>query len=267
MNRIAPLLLMMIVALPLVSCDALSESGTAETPTMTHTNTALTESPEALELAKFYCDGLLPSNPLVNCGTLGLGNPPAADTLNFNFEITFEIANPNSVPIPTLSMLLAIQLFPGDPSGPQDLGAVCVTFCQPDDPSCTGAAAQDACASSDNDIRSLEDFANNAQENFLDILNGDTEALRDNVSIKTIPANGTTDLKVIFTLNANAMLDIILKVGEQAIEQILLGSSSVDIAIEYKLEGTVWVDLPFGFGRFGIGFDLPPDTFTFNVGF
>jgi len=279
MNRIVLSLLMLIVALPLASCDALSDAtgGTAEPPTLDHKNTALTESPEALALSKFYCAELFPNGfgLGISCGTFGLGNPPVAESLNFNFEITFEIQNPNTLPIPTLSMLLAIQLFPEDPNGPQDLGAVCVTFCDPSDMSCNGTSAQDACASSDNDIRSLEDFASNARDNFLNILSGDTSALRDNISIKTIPARnadgtpGTIELKVIFTLNASAMLDIILNVGRQVIEQLISPTSngSVAIAIQYKLEGTVWVDLPFGFGRFGVGFSLPTDEFVFDVGF
>ena len=92
--------------------------------------------------------------------------PPAAMTVSF--DLRFHIANPNQVPLPVASALVATTLFPAATS--QKLGAVCVTLCA-DGTSCNGTPPPGACEASSRDVRSLSDFVDRSLPQLL-IANG-----------------------------------------------------------------------------------------------
>ena len=96
---------------------------------MTFAGATLARAPSERLLAAYYCPQFV-SAPL-GAGALicqrAFGAPPPPAAMMVSFDLRFHIANPNQVPVPVASALVATTLFPAASS--QKLGAVCVTLC------------------------------------------------------------------------------------------------------------------------------------------
>lgn len=252
-------LFLCLVALSLTSCSALMQTlqggGSGAKPTMSYQSAQMVRSPSTTALLSYYCPSVGVPGPV--CSAV-LGARPSKQDLRFDFELSFQVNNPYTVPIPTLSMLLATTLFNNNPDA-QELGAVCVSFCDPGDASCSGAAAAGACDASNNDIDSLDDFVGAAKRGLVDIATNGVDA--SNFRIKTIPAQGSSDLKVVFTLGLDPMLDVMQIVAQDHVNKaIQSGNIERQIDIPYSVRGTVWLDLPNNMGRFGLPFGPAANT-------
>lgn len=255
----------MVVALLLVfasfmssGCEILdSATGSAQIPTMEYKNTALLKSPTTGQVASYFCPAALGE---FAC-TSALGASPAKEDLRFDFELTFGVNNPNTIPIPTISMLLATTLFPT--ASAEELGAVCVTFCDPGEEGCTGQGAKEDCRADDQDqLDSFDDFLDKTTENLVNVVTGVDNPYDDNVSIKTIPANGSKDIKVVFTLGVDPMTNILSQVAGQYVDSFVSGATDTSLEVPYSMRGTLWFDLPFNYGRFGAGFGPYDDLWS-----
>ena len=102
----------------------------------------LLEAPSASKLARYACHEWVGNSSVCEAT---LGSKPKKSNMRFSFDVVFDLNNPNkNFPIPLVEMLLAMNVYPEDTN--QDLGAVCVSFCDAGDDSCTPAAdAQTAC--------------------------------------------------------------------------------------------------------------------------
>jgi len=222
----------------------------AKMPTMTHKSTLLVQNPTEAQVAAYFCPQYLTS---LVC-EVALGSPPPKKDLRFDFQLTFTIKNPNDLPIPTVSMLVALNVFKGLEAS--KLGSVCVEFCKKDEPNCQNSKPAEACArGKQKTISSWEDVAEGAARGLLNIaLDKLDGSYKGNKTIRTIPAGGEADLKITFSLGIDPTLDILYKVLKKYITELVIDGKDPDIIIPYEIKGSIWLDLPYEFGRFGLGF-------------
>jgi len=120
-----------------------------------------------------------------SCEYAGWSSQPSDSQLRFSFDIVFDLFNPNGgFAIPLIELLLGIDVFDGD-----NLGAVCVSFCDPEVEDCTPTAdAEGACAVDDStDVNSIEDLAPSVDdlvELATDVATGDLDT---NFDYRVIP--------------------------------------------------------------------------------
>ncbi len=90
----------------------------------------LVDAPTIDQLAGYGCYTYVGDDFL--CGTLLGLNKVAKKKLLFGFDVILDLSNPNpAYPIPLTEMLIGVTVFDAT-----QLGSVCVTFCDPDDPLC-----------------------------------------------------------------------------------------------------------------------------------
>jgi hypothetical protein len=239
LRSLALLTALCLCALSLGSCELANSLGqSAKMPTITYKQTSLVKSPSAKKVGHYFCGSL--------CGSA----VPLKEDLQFDFETTFSLQNPNDVAIPTLAMLLAVNLYPDDASV-ADLGAVCVSFCDPSDPSCQGGASQSACDAGDQkDITSWADVADRASQGLVNLATGQ-DAYPANDKLRYIEPGASSDIKVVYSFGVDPLINIM---SNYAVSYASAYASGAPIDIPYDLKGTVWLNLPYGFGRFGLGF-------------
>ena len=151
------------VALLLCSCDALEglEGAVDETPqppTAEFNRLDLTARPSNDQLGAWFCVDLAPDLPLISERDLCIdffGPVPEKTDLKFSFDLVFDLGNPNGFPIPLVELLLALSVFEG--ADQSELGAICVSFCDPEQGTCPDQGAE-ACRPADKEINGIEDF-------------------------------------------------------------------------------------------------------------
>lgn len=121
------------------------------------------------------------------CGLLGFDAKPKRKDMGFGFDLVFDLFNPNSAfPIPLVDLLLGINVYDD-----QNLGVICVSFCDPDSgEDCTAdGGAEDACAVDDaEEIKGIDDFIPDVDDLLElggDIIDGEFD---DNFAFRVIPA-------------------------------------------------------------------------------
>ena len=131
-------LLLLPLLLSLASCELLQAlEQNVENPPMVQASTlALTKRPSITQLAAYYCPTVITDSVLRLLCTVTLGAPPPPSQLAFQFGIHLSITNPNNTPVPALDVLLALRLFEGQQA--EALGAICLSMCGSNDPTCTG---------------------------------------------------------------------------------------------------------------------------------
>ena len=119
------------------------------------------------------------------CGLLGFNAKPKRNAMGFSFDMIFDLFNPNSAfPIPLVDLLLGINVYDD-----QNLGVICVNFCDPDTEDCSTDSAEDACAVDEaEEIKGIDDFIPDVDD-LLDLggelLDGSFD---DNLAFRVIPA-------------------------------------------------------------------------------
>ncbi len=208
---------------------------------------ALRHGPGLEELGAFYCPQVI-DDALVALGcAVALGPPPAKSSLVFEFGVVVNIHNPNDIPVPALDVLLALVLFDG--ADAESLGAICVSLCGTDDPSCDGTPRPGACEPQGDDIRSLDDFIGRIPGLVAALATG--QAL-DELRKSTIAAGGDVSLDLSFALGIDQALSVFEKTALTYVEDQLAGRST-SLTVPVSTEGTVYFQLPL-LGRIGVDF-------------
>jgi len=216
-------------------------------PTVTTTPLALVRSPSLTQLGAYYCP-LVITDQIARLGcSVALGPQPPRQELAFEFGTTVTIHNPNNVPVPALDVLLALKLFQGQAA--EGLGAICVSMCGAQDPTCTGAPKPGACTSSQGTIRTINDFYAAVPGLIAGLANA---ALTGELRKSTIAAGGNVQLNLRFALGIDQALRVFQKVIQQVV-QSQLQRGRPELVVPVSGEGTVFVQLP-GSGRIGVGF-------------
>ena len=280
---------------PLLGCEAISGTEDPEFPTAELAEVALVEYPSYDKIGAYFCYDLIEDTFLRHPCEL-LGSRPKAETLSFSFEPRFDLQNTNTFPVPLVEMALTLSVFKGGEN--QELGQVCVSFCDPESGECQERA--DPCAMPEDAQTELEDLVPTVDE--LVALAGKAasgELLdKDNWGFRVIPPQGpercgadlgelpadceatTNDAgeacqvcpddrfpgqvqaRVRFDLGINAMLDMIVKVVEKSVDSLLTGGE-LDFKIPYQVQGTLFFDIPV-LGRFALEFGPFDGTWDLN---
>jgi hypothetical protein len=233
-------------------CDAVKRAaGAIAPPGAEFVRVDLIESPSARELARWGCHEFLGTTP---CEAAEL-NPIQKSKLLFAFDVVFDLSNENSkIPIPLVEILLATTVYESE-----NLGAVCISFCDPDAEDCTPEAnAEGACdAENAEEVTTPADLIPTVEELTeiaTDIATGDF----DNGEFRVIPAGSSIESHIIFDFNIDTMLSlsehILLDLGED-----LLAGRPLEAEIPYTMDGTLFFTVP-EMGRFGIGFGPVENT-------
>ena len=177
--------------------------------------------------------------------------------MTVSFDLRFHIANPNQVPLPVASALVATTLFPAATS--QKLGAVCVTLCA-DGTSCNGTPPPGACEASSRDVRSLSDFVDRSLPQLL-IANGIALANGQppQFTLPPIVASSQVDITVRYSFGRELLL-VLRDLASQSVAELKAGRVP-SFAIPYRLEGTVWFDAG-SIGRIAIGWGPAQGVWT-----
>lgn len=173
------------LALWTTGCEGIGgdDAETPVAPTAQFVGVELVSRPTSKQLGSFYCVDLVGKTP---CGFVGLGNAPRKTDLRFSFETVFELGNANTFPVPLVEMLLALTVFEGGDQA--ELGALCVSFCDPEAEGDCEPNRPDACRA-DQAVSSLEDFVPTVDQLIeLAVKAATGELFDDNLGFRFIPA-------------------------------------------------------------------------------
>jgi len=232
-------------------------------PSVTFAGATLARAPSARLLAAYYCPQLV-SAPL-GAGAFicqqAFGPPPPPSAMMVSFDLRFHIANPNQVPVPLASALVATTLFPAASS--EKLGAVCVTLCA-DGSACNGTPPPGACEASSRDVRSLSDFVDKSLPQLL-IANGVALANGQppQFSFPPIVASSQVDVTVRYSFGPEQLLMVMRDLASQSANELKAGRIP-SFSIPYRVEGTVWFD-GGSLGRLAIGWGPSQGVWTLPV--
>jgi hypothetical protein len=214
---------------------------TPKAPTMTVADVALSSHPPATVVARALCPQIAPG-PVC----MLLGARPTAAELKIGFALQLDVANPNSMALPLVEALVAFTAFPGA-TGSQNLGALCLSFCE--DPSRCPPRA-DACTAGGPEIRTIGDFAQ-ATAGFL-VASAAGQTSLDNLRIRTLPANGQTRVTVGLELDPMQVVSLLARLATSSVDSVKVGKVP-EFVIPYQVEGSAWVNVQ-SFGKLAAPF-------------
>ncbi len=175
--------LVLTTALAVSGCKQLAEAfkDSPLLPSAAMARVDLVQQPSFDELMSYSCF------EWVGGGTCGLffGSQPAKRKMKFSFDVVFDLFNPNAgFAIPLVEMLLATTVFEDE-----NLGALCVSFCDPEAEDCAATAnAEKACRVDEADhVDGIDDFVptfDDMLELAEDVVDG---TLDDSFYYRTIP--------------------------------------------------------------------------------
>jgi len=216
----------------------------------------LLAAPTANQLLSWQCNEYFSSS---ECDLVGLGNVPSSSALLYSFDLVFDLSNPNTeIPIPLVELLLGLNVFDD-----ANLGAVCVSFCDPDEDGCVAQQdAEGACVAdeSDGDDPSWEDLIPTVDE-LIDLADAVASGDVDNQDWRFIPGGEDFEAHIQFDLASDIMVDLADELLGDALDDVLAGRN-VSVAVPYQAEGSLFFDLPelgkktLGFGPFEDQWDL-----------
>jgi hypothetical protein len=230
-----------------------SGGGSFPMPSLGMKSATLVQNPSADQLVAYYCPQLFSS---ILCQPV-VGASPLKDDLKFFFELRFDAGNTGDLPVPLLEMLLGLNVFPGIQQ--ESLGSTCVRFCPEDDASCDGSPGPNSCKTDDQEVNSVEDFAQAIGGFVFAAATGQTN-IEDNLKIRVIPPGTNIDLSVVFGLDPDTILDLVIHLAEDAGNKLVQGKE-VTFDIPYAAEGTLFFDVPI-LGRQPLGFGPFEDTWS-----
>jgi hypothetical protein len=234
-------------------------------PSVTYAGATLVRAPNARDLAAHYCPDLVQApfgaGPLL-CQQ-AFGPPPPPSRMLVSFDVRFHVANPNQVPLPLASALVATTLFPATTS--EKLGAACVSLCPPGAAGCTGTAPAGACEASSRDVRSLNDFVDKSLPQLL-VTEGVALANGQPLSFTPPPITASSDLDVVvrYSFGPEQLLAVMRDLAAQSVSEFKAGRLPT-FTIPYRLEGTVWFDAG-SIGRLAVGWGPTQGTWTLPLG-
>lgn len=182
-----------LAATTLMGCELLSGgSGSAldpVPPTASLRTVELSARPTNSNLAAYFCNDYGEGIPFAQDACAGFfGAVPAKADIKFSFETVFDLGNANEFPIPTVEMLLGLDVFPG--TNVAELGAVCVSFCDPEREACEEMPPGSGCQPPDKNVNDIEDFVPTV-EDFIRIgasIAAGNDLIDDNILFRVIPS-------------------------------------------------------------------------------
>ena len=261
------MLLLGLLLIPSLSCaelQALLKSGAISPPAITFQGAALVRSPSRRQVSAFYCPRVARQQLGIAadllCGQL-FGGAPGQQEMALGFDLRFQVANPNQIPLPLSEILTAITLFPG--AAQQNLGAVCFRLCAPGDTACQAGRDPNACRNAKGDIRTMNDFPQ-ALANML-VAEGLGAAGGAPVKFEApkVLAGSAIDVVTRFSLSPETIIPIFEQLARQSAGELKAGRE-LSFAVPYNLQGTVFADAG-SLGRVAAGFGPSNGQWTLPV--
>jgi hypothetical protein len=243
----------------MIGCDAVEKvAGKIVAPGATLSHVDLITAPTVKEFARYGCHQLLSVDTEI-CKNL-IGNNINPDNMMFSFDIVFDLVNNNEkVPIPLVELLLGTTVYQG-----QDLGTVCISFCDPNEEECVSETdAETAC-----DVESAQEVEEPADlvPTVSDLTNLAQNVVEGegvpNDEFRVIPAQETIEAHVQFDFNMDTILDLGKNILKDLAQDFIDGSSP-SINIPYSMEGNLFFTVP-QMGRFAAGFGPLEETWDIN---
>lgn len=251
MKRILLPSLVVALALAAAGCDELLSAlpgGAAElAPDVSVGALELRHSPALDDLGAYYCPRVIDDFILSQACTIAFGPPPPKSALAFEFGVVINMLNPNDIPVPALDVLVGLTLFEGRDA--ESLGAICVSLCGQDDPTCDGTAREGACQATAGDISSVGDFIGQIPRLISDLASGQAAADLQN---STILAGGAISTDLQFVLGLDQALGVFEKTALPWVQSQATGGSA-SLSVPVATEGTVFFRLPV-LGKLGVDF-------------
>ncbi len=217
---------------------------------MPDANARLVKYPGAQQLGSWACDKALGS---MACGLIPYYRTPILGQMQFQFAVTFQIENPNQVPVPTTELLVALDLWPDRNMPNSHLAGICTTLCEPGTADCPIPAGQ-ACVDRYDDVDDLSSLLRAALNAALllamEAING--REVGSMWEAWTIPPSQTVDLTFTFSIGIEEMLNLIYQMISSDVLVDLLRDDGGGIEIPYAIAGKLWFQVPY-LGRIAIG--------------
>jgi hypothetical protein len=245
--------------LPIAGCDVLNDAKDGvDAPTASFLQLDVVKAPTPNNMAAWACYEWLDRSL---CQVAGWDRKPGDAKMQLSFDIVFELGNPNTdIPIPLVELLLGMTVIEDT-----NLGAVCISFCDPDSEECTPEPnAEGACTMDDvtevTEPSDLVPTVDDLLEIGEDVLTGDLE--EDNWSWRTIPPQETVESHVRFDLATDTVYRLAEALVTQAAEDFIDGED-VSLTVPYTVEGSLFFNVP-RMGRYALGFG-PTDEREFSL--
>ncbi len=201
----------------------------------------LVRAPNLLDVLAWQCN-----EQGLGIACAAVGPRPLAEDLVIGFDIDFDVENPNiSVPIPMVEALVGLTVFEET-----NLGAVCVSFCDPDDPSCEAQTDREGDCEGGTDVLNPSDLLPTVPE-LLELTDG-SDGTYVNDEWRLLLAGDTTRVTLGFELAPDVVLDLGDDLVQDSLDDLLEGRVP-ELTIPYTTEGTLFFDVP-EIGRRAIGF-------------
>jgi hypothetical protein len=166
------------------------------------------------------------------------------------FDLTFDVANPNHLPLPLSEILTGITVFPDQAK--QNLGAVCLALCEPGDATCAGGARSNGCAKAPGDIKSMSDFPQAALNLLLAQGIGAAGGKPSGFALPKVTAASNLAVTARLALTPEAFLPALEELARRSVGDLKVGKK-LSFDIPYRMEGTVFADAG-SLGRVAAGF-------------
>ena len=241
-------------ATAMVGCDAIEKvAGKIVAPGAELNRVDLLDAPTAREFARYGCHQILVEELQFvthQACKEAIGNNINPANMEFSFDIVFDLANNNEkVPIPLVEILLGTTVYNN-----QDLGAVCISFCDPDAEECdTTTDAETAC-----DVESAKEVDEPADlVPTVDDLTSLAQTVAEeggipNDEFRVIPAQDSIEAHIQFDFNIVTVLNLGANIIKDLAEDYL-ENRSPRIEIPYSMEGNLFFNVP-EMGRYAAGF-------------
>lgn len=228
----------------LVGCDAVSKLAGIQAPGAEMIGVDLVKNPNTNKIMRWACYEWFGSS---TCQLAGWDSKPGRDAMTFSFDLGFDLSNPNEdIAIPLVEILMGLLVFDGD-----DLGAVCVSFCNPDEEECEPSRnAEGACSLDDaKEVDQASDLVPSSKK-ALDIAKDVASGTPDeNNSFRVVPPKGSIEGHVQFDID----VDTIFNIMEDLIVNAVSNGSLNNLLIPYETEGNLFFNVP-RFGRYAFGY-------------
>jgi hypothetical protein len=262
-----------VALVPTQSCAVIEQllgSGIISPPKITFLGADLVRAPSQLDLSAYYCPRVVQGTPALGiaadfvCSRL-FGKAPAADAMMVGFDLRFDVANPNQIPLPVSEILTALTVFPGQ--NQQNLGAVCLSLCDPSDAACIGGTSSRGCEKAPGDVKSLADFPQAALNVLVAQGIGAAGGKPAGFALPKVLANSNLPVTARLALTPQALLPAMEELARRGVNALKSGKT-VAFEIPYKMEGTVFASggslgrVAAGFGPVNSVWAIPTERLT-----
>lgn len=236
--------------LALIGCDILSEvvKTDVKAPKAALNRVEKTHGPTTDQTLAWTCFELMADDNL--CRLAGWDSKPSDAAMLMSFDLVFDLENNNTdIPIPLIEILLGVTVMEDD-----NLGAICISFCDPDAGECVPSANAEGACEVDEETTDVKEPADLIPT--VDDLVGLAEAVAegdvDNGDFRWIPPGESVEGHVQFDLAVDTTYHLMETLLLDAVDDALAGRRVV-LEVPYSVDGTLFFDVP-ELGRYAIGF-------------